>query len=96
MPGPRPRAMNAAGRSDGVDLYNLAFMLEARGQPGRHRIKAADASPYEDAQIVHDFNNPVPIRLHQRFDTIFDGGALEHIFNVPTLRVACSPVNSGG
>lgn len=50
---------------------------------GATNIRTADASAYEGAEIVHDFNNPVPLSLHQQFDTVFDAGSLEHIFNVP-------------
>ena len=46
-------------------------------------ISCADASPYEGADLIHDFNNPIGSEWHQRFDTLFDGGSLEHIFNVP-------------
>lgn len=49
---------------------------------GTSSIACADASAYEGADLVHDFNDPVGPEWHQRFDTIFDGGSLEHIFNV--------------
>ena len=50
---------------------------------GARRMVAADASPFEGARFVHDFNEPIPVETHQTFDTVLDGGALEHIFNVP-------------
>ena len=50
---------------------------------GATNVQSADASAYEGAALVHDFNDPLPQRQHQRWDTIFDGGSLEHIFNVP-------------
>ncbi|HEX8445280.1 MAG TPA: hypothetical protein VF649_01585 [Sphingomonas sp.] len=51
---------------------------------GATDVAAADASAYEGAVLVHDFNDPIEVRWHQRYDTVFDGGSLEHIFNVPT------------
>jgi hypothetical protein len=33
--------------------------------------------------MVHDLNLPVSEELHERFDTIIDGGTLEHVFNFP-------------
>jgi hypothetical protein len=33
------------------------------------------------AEIVWDMNVPVPASYHNRFDLIYDGGTLEHIFN---------------
>jgi len=50
---------------------------------GAAPVIAADASAYEGAEIVHDFNDPIPERHHRQFDTIIEFGSLEHIFNVP-------------
>ena len=50
---------------------------------GAKNVICADASDYEGAELVHDFNDPVDARWHGRFDTLFDGGSLEHIFNLP-------------
>ena len=52
---------------------------------GSTGVSAMDASPYEGADIVHDLNLPVPDLLHGAFDTIFDGGTTEHIFNFPAM-----------
>jgi len=46
-------------------------------------MEAMDFSDYEGATILHDLNQPVPKKLEQQFDFIFDGGTLEHVFNVP-------------
>jgi SAM-dependent methyltransferase len=56
---------------------------------GATLVEALDTSPYEGAQVVHDLNLPVPTHWHQRYDTIFDGGALEHVFNFPTAIRSC-------
>lgn len=48
---------------------------------GSDSVTAMDASPYEGAEIVHDLNNPLPPELVGQFDTIFDGGTVEHVFN---------------
>ena len=50
---------------------------------GSSSVLALDASPFEGANIVHDLNMPVDKTLHARFDTIFDGGTLEHVFDLP-------------
>ena len=44
---------------------------------------AMDASAYEGADILHDLNLPVHGSLFGSFDTVFDGGTLEHVFNFP-------------
>ncbi|MEQ9259985.1 MAG: hypothetical protein RIG84_12925 [Roseovarius sp.] len=50
---------------------------------GLGEIETMDFSDYEGAGIIHDLNDPVPEALHGQFDFIFDGGTLEHVFNVP-------------
>jgi SAM-dependent methyltransferase len=52
---------------------------------GSTTINALDASAFEGADIVHDLNLPVPDHLRGVFDTIFDGGTIEHIFDVPAV-----------
>lgn len=54
---------------------------------GASDVSTMDASSYEGASIVHDLNEPVPADLYGKFDTIYDGGSLEHIFNVPVVVV---------
>ena len=52
---------------------------------GSASISSLDVSPYEGADIVHDLTLPVPDHLHTRFDTIFDGGTIEHIFDIAAV-----------
>jgi len=42
-----------------------------------------DATAYEDCDLTHDLNEPVPEALRDRFDVILDGGTLEHVYNTP-------------
>ncbi len=46
-------------------------------------LDTMDASDYEGASVVHDLNLPVPPDLINKYDMVFDGGTLEHIFNFP-------------
>lgn len=50
---------------------------------GFDALDALDASDFEGAAVVHDLNHPVPEALHGRYDLVFNGGTLEHVFNVP-------------
>jgi hypothetical protein len=50
---------------------------------GAGPILAADASDYEGATIVHDFNEPIAAEHHGQFHTLLELGSLEHIFNLP-------------
>ena len=64
---------------------------------GAQPLMAMDASSYEGADIIHDLNNPIGFKLHSAFDTLIDGGALEHIFNFPISICNCMKmVRPGG
>lgn len=64
---------------------------------GASSVDSMDASAYEKATISHDLNIPVPSRLHNSFDTVFDGGTLEHVFNFPEgLRSSMQMLKPGG
>lgn len=50
---------------------------------GFGEIETMDFKAYEGPTIEQDLNEPVPKKLHKKFDFIFDGGTIEHVFNVP-------------
>jgi len=45
-------------------------------------VDSIDNSSYEGATFIHDMNEPLPKHLVSCYDTVYDGGALEHIFNI--------------
>ncbi len=45
-------------------------------------VDSIDNSDYEDANIIYDYNNPIPDALKDQYDTVLDFGCSEHIFNV--------------
>jgi hypothetical protein len=64
---------------------------------GANDLAAMDGSDYEGADLLHNLNEPVPADLHERFDVVFDGGTLEHVFDIRTaLRNYMSMVKVGG
>jgi hypothetical protein len=64
---------------------------------GAKSIESFDASPYEHATHVTDFNVPLPEGFHGRYSVVIDGGSLEHIFNYPQgLKNAMEMVRPGG
>lgn len=64
---------------------------------GAQKIASMDFSEYEGATITHDLNRPIPDHLNQKFDVVFDGGSLEHVFDVRTgFRNIMSMVKVGG
>ena len=56
---------------------------------GAHHVDSVDLSPYERATILHDMNLPLPVELRERFTLVYDGGTLEHVFNIPQAFKNC-------
>ena len=71
--------------ADEVPVYADALLTAM----GASHVEALDASAYEGATRVHDLNEPVPAAWHEQFDLVFDGGTLEHVFNVTTALKNC-------
>ncbi len=64
---------------------------------GAEKLDSVDASGYEGSTLVHDLNLPLPAELHQSYSAVFDGGSLEHVFDVVQgLRNCLSAVEVGG
>jgi SAM-dependent methyltransferase len=57
---------------------------------GATNVESIDNSDYEKATRIHNMNEPLPQNLCGKFDTVIDGGCLEHIFNVPQAFKNCS------
>ena len=56
---------------------------------GAALVDSMDFSAYESCSIVHDLNLPVPEQLKGAFDTVFDGGTLEHVYDFPAAMRNC-------
>ena len=56
---------------------------------GAESTDSLDYSDYENASIIHDLNKPLPENLKNKFDTIVDGGTIEHVFNFPVAIKNC-------
>lgn len=64
---------------------------------GATLVHSLDFSAYEGAAFVHDLNKPIGPELRERFDTVYDGGTLEHVFHFPTaLKNTMEMVRPGG
>ncbi len=103
----RPADLEATLRSSGVSAEKIArFLAEAKNQGsadpffralGAAEITSLDYSDYQGASIQHDLNAPVDPKLHDRFDVVFDGGTIEHVFNFPVaIGNAMEMVRVGG
>ncbi|MBV0911442.1 class I SAM-dependent methyltransferase [Anianabacter salinae] len=58
------------------------YAEDALFELGFGHVESLDYSPSEGAQHIADLNRPVDESLHEQFDFIFDGGTIEHVFNV--------------
>ncbi|MBW5438024.1 class I SAM-dependent methyltransferase [Bradyrhizobium canariense] len=64
---------------------------------GAKKITSVDASAFEGASCIHDFNCPVPDSLHNQFDAFLDFGSMEHIFDVAqVIENIVKMVKTGG
>jgi SAM-dependent methyltransferase len=61
-------------------------------------LDVMDISGFEGANIIHDLNVPsLPTALANRFDLVFDGGTLEHVFDTAVaMKSLCQMVKVGG
>lgn len=51
---------------------------------GASSVDSMDASDYEGATLIHSLNQPIPAEWDERYTAVFDGGTLEHVFDVRT------------
>ena len=64
---------------------------------GASEVVSMDFVAYEGANIEHDLNLPISDSLKKQFDTVIDGGTLEHVFNFPVaIRNCMEMVKVGG
>jgi len=52
---------------------------------GFSNVFSLDVNGYENADFVWDLNFPINKELRSRFDFVYDGGTIEHIFNFPQV-----------
>lgn len=64
---------------------------------GAETVDSFDYSDYEDATCIWDMNNHLPDEFRDRYDFVFDGGTLEHVFRYSdALREAMTLPKTGG
>jgi SAM-dependent methyltransferase len=80
-------------RAAGPDCAYAEPVFEALGAK---EVDTLDNSDFEGARFIHDLNVPVPDSLKNRFDTVYDGGTLEHVFNFPQALKNCMEMTREG
>lgn len=64
---------------------------------GFKEVHALDVSDYESADIIFNLNDQLPKELEEKFDMIYDGGVIEHVFDVANaLLNICKMAKVGG
>jgi hypothetical protein len=87
----------SAAEADGVFTEESHYAEPLFKRLGAQRIESFDASHYENATHVVDFNLPLPAPFSNRYSAVIDGGSLEHVFNYPqALKNAMEMVRVGG
>jgi hypothetical protein len=82
---------------DSVQPPSMPFAEGLFRYLGSTNLNALDASEYEGADIIHDLNTPVPREMIAAFDTVFDGGTIEHIYDIPAVfRNVSAMLDIGG
>ena len=81
-----------------IDLYkkDMQFAEPLFEYLGAETCKSIDNSDFEGASIVHDLNNQKGDELKGQFDTVIDGGTLEHVFNFPQAVKNCMELTKVG
>ena len=87
----------AVAESLGITGRKIKYADDLFHGLGATTLDVMDVSGFEGANILHDLNQPVDTRLHNAYDCVFDGGALEHVFNFPlALKNCIEMVKVGG
>lgn len=78
-------------------LQDDGFAETLMAKLGFGTMETMDFSDYEGATIIHDLNHLPEKTLEKKFDLIFDGGTIEHVFNVPNaLETVYRMLKPGG
>lgn len=96
-------AFNRTGRrltsreTDGVFQGETSYAEPLLDLLGARKVDSFDASAYESATFIADFNNALSDKHKEQYSAVIDGGSLEHVFNYPQgLRNAMEMVRPGG
>jgi len=64
---------------------------------GATELDFLDINDYEGGNVFHDLNKPLPESLYGKYDSVIDGGTLEHVYHVPNaLNSIARLLNIGG
>ena len=56
---------------------------------GAETLDAIDITRHEGAAVIQDMNYEAPLTLKGKYDFFYDGGSIEHVFNLPIAFKNC-------
>jgi hypothetical protein len=65
------------------DVYDYSETLFQELLVNNVEVDSVDNSSYEGASIIHNMN--MPFLTNKKYQYIYDGGTIEHIFNIPQV-----------
>jgi hypothetical protein len=63
---------------------------------GARVLDILDVSRYEGAGVIHDLNQPLPSTEARRYDFVFDGGVIEHVYHCSVAFQNCMRLTDRG
>ena len=91
IPTRRVRSLLKSATAIGDSCYSEQVLM---GNFGAQSVESYDNSDYENATHIVDMNKPIEVT--RQYDTIIDGGCLEHIYNVPQALANVSSLCAAG
>lgn len=76
-------------KSLGISYRDTPYADDLFRALGATTLDIMDASNFEGANMLHNLNEPVGDELIEKYDSVFDGGTLEHVFNFPVALKNC-------
>ena len=65
-----------------LENYKISYLDELINNFACNKFDSIDYSNFEGSNIIHDMNKAISSDLYFKYSFVFDGGTLEHIFNV--------------
>ena len=86
---PKKLSFLKLSKEEKEDLKQEEYVEKLLKILGSKNIDSFDYSGYENATFIHDMSQPIDTIHKNKYDLVFDGGTLEHVFNFPVAIKNC-------